>query len=276
MKIQSVNEILKIVLLGVASLTLLVGSGIGLLWYYNQQPHSPSCNVASVKLYGDVVYYPNESSGAGTSASGDGSLDQTAAEDVRQQIESADADPSIKAILLQVDSLGGDPVAGEDIASALKHANKPTVALVGDYGTSAAYWAMTGAQTIFASANSSVGDIGITESYLQQTQQNKQNGLQFVSLTAGQYKDMGNPDAPLTAAEKTLMQRDLNITYQNFIQAVAQNRNLSVASVTALANGSSMLGKMALQNGLIDKIGNIYDVESYLADKVGGDTVVCQ
>jgi len=64
-----------------------------------------------------------------------------------------------------------DPVAGEDIATALKHANKPTVALVGDEGDSAAYWATTGAQTIFASSNSSLGDIGVTQSYLDQTKQ---------------------------------------------------------------------------------------------------------
>ena len=80
---------------------------------------------------------------------------------------------------------------------------------------------------------------------------------------------MGNPDAPLTPEERTLFERDLNITDQNFIVQVAQNRGLSVASVTAIADGSSMLGQMALQNGLIDKIGNIYDVENYLKNKIG-------
>ena len=82
--------------------------------------------------------------------------------------------------------------------------------------------------------------------------------------------------APLTPEEKALFQRDLNITMQNFIDSVAQNRNLSVASVTAIANGSSMLGKMALQNGLIDKIGNIYDVEDYLKGKIGSDVTLCE
>ena len=126
------------------------------------------------------------------------------------------------------------------------------------------------------SANSSLADIGVTQSYLNQTKQDQQNGLTFVPLTAGQYKDMGNPNAPLTPEEKALFQRDLNITMQNFIDSVAQNRNLSVASVTAIANGSSMLGKMALQNGLIDKIGNIYDVEDYLKGKIGSDVTLCE
>ena len=158
----------------------------------------------------------------------------------------------------------------------MRHASKPTVALIADQGDSAAYWAATGAQVIFASANSSLADIGVTQSYLNQTKQDQQNGLTFVPLTAGQYKDMGNPNAPLTPEEKALFQRDLNITMQNFIDSVAQNRNLSVASVTAIANGSSMLGKMALQNGLIDKIGNIYDVEDYLKGKIGSDVTLCE
>jgi protease-4 len=233
-----------------------------------QQP--TSCNVAVAQLYGSLVYYPNEGGNAS------GTLDQTASEDIRHEIETADADSSIKAILLQIDSPGGDPVAGEDIATALKQATKPTVALVADQGTSAAYWAATGAQTIFASANSVLIDIGVTQSYLDQTKQDVQNGLTFVSLTAGKYKDTGNPDTPLTSAEKALLQRDLNITDQNFIDTVAQNRNLSVASVTTIANGSSMLGQMALQDGLIDKIGNIYDVENYLKGKIGSDVTLCQ
>ncbi len=87
---------------------------------------------------------------------------------------------------------------------------------------------------------------------------------------------MGNPNTPLTPEEKAFFQRDLNIEMQNFIDSVAQNRNLSVASVTAIANGSSMLGKMALQDGLIDKIGNIYDVEDYLKGKIGSDVTLCE
>lgn len=262
------QKILIIAILCLIVVVILIGSGIRLSLYSNRQ--SSSCNVTDIRLYGALVYYSREGLDAASSG------DQTAAEDIRQQIEEADADPSIKAILLQVDSPGGDGVAAEDVATALKHATKPTVALISDQGVSGGYWAATGAQVIFASANSSVGDIGVTQSYLDQTKQDEQNGLTFIPLTAGQYKDMGNPDAPLTPEEKALFQRDLNIEMQGFINSVAQNRNLSVASVTAIADGSSMLGQMALQDGLIDKIGNIYDVEDYLKGKIGEGVRLCQ
>lgn len=274
-KFQYAKEVLIVIVLGLIALAILIGGGIALSWWHTNQAQA-SCNVAAVKLYGGVVYYPAESSGADQSATGDGSADQTAAEDVRQQIEAADANPNIQAILLRVDSYGGDPVAGEEIADALKVTTKPTVALIADQGESAAYWAATGAQTIFASADSHVGDIGVTRSYLEQTKQDQQNGLTFIPLTAGKYKDMGNPSAPLTPEEKALFQRDNNTEMQNFIAAVAKNRNLSVASVTAIADGSSMLGQMALQHGLIDKIGSIYDVEEYLKGKIGGDVTLCE
>jgi len=267
MNLARIREYLSALVLALVAIGLLAGGGFALWWWHEQQPGS--CNVASVKLYGDLVYEPNEIGLSGGS-------DQTVASDVRLQIEQADADPGIKAILLDVDSPGGDPVAGEEVASALLNASKPTVALVGDVGASAAYWAMTGAETIFASANSSVGDIGVTQSYLQQTQQNAKNGLQFVSLTAGEYKDMGNPNAPLTDAEKALIQRDLNITYHNFIADVAANRNLSLDKVKALADGSSMLGEMAMQDGIIDKIGDIYAVEDYLQSKIHAPAVICE
>lgn len=268
-KLANAKEILIVAVLGIATLTILVGGSIA-LWSYVAQNTSESCNVADLQLYGSVVYYPTEGGGAS------GTLDQTASEDIRHEIEQADADPGIKAILLQVDSPGGDPVAGEDIADALKQSSKPTVVLAADEDTSAAYWASTGAQKIFASADSELADIGVTESYLDYAQQNQQDGVTFESLTAGQYKDMGDPDAPLTDAERTLILRDLDITDQNFIDQVAANRGLSVASVTAIANGSPMEGAMALQEGLIDQIGSIYDVEQYLSGKIGAKATLCQ
>jgi protease IV len=268
---QSVKDVLAASVLGLIGIVIIVTGAIGLSWWFSQQP--AGCNVADVTLYGQVVYYPNEASGA--SVGSDGYSDQTAAEDVRQQIESADSDSSIKAIMLQIDSPGGDPVAGEEIAAALKQATKPTVAFIADEGTSAAYWASTGAQKIFASADSDVADIGVTQSYLDQTKQDEDNGLTFISLTAGVYKDMGDPNTPLTAPERTILQDQLNIVYNNFVAQVAANRNLSVASVTALANGSPILGAEAVQDGLIDATGTIYDVENYLKGKIGDNVALC-
>lgn len=270
LNLQTTKTAFIVTILGLTALGMLAAAVIIVVALFTTK-QSESCNVADIRLYGGLVYYPGE----GLDSS-NATADQTASEDIRQEIEAADADPSIKAIVVQVDSPGGDPVAGEDVATALRHSDKPTVAFVADEGDSAAYWATTGAQTIFASANSSLVDIGVTQSYLDQTKEDEEDGLTFISLTAGQYKDAGNPASPLTPAERALFQRDLNITMQNFIDSVAQDRNLSVASVTAIADGSSMEGAMALKDGLIDKIGNIYDVETFLQGKIGSNVTLCE
>ncbi|MEA3344582.1 MAG: signal peptide peptidase SppA [Patescibacteria group bacterium] len=231
-----------------------------------------SCNVSNIKLQGYLItYISNE----GKNEYGDLLWDETASEDIVSTIERAEENENIKAIVLEIDSLGGYPVAAEEVADALKRAKKPTVALIREYGTSGAYYAATGADIIFASASSDIGSIGVTMSYLDYAKENEKDGLTYNQLIAGKFKDMFNPDKPLTDEERELIERDLNITHENFIKAVADNRNLDIEKVRQLADGSDMLGQMALENNLIDQIGGRYEVEEYLRNKIGGDVEIC-
>lgn len=230
-----------------------------------------ACNVAYIPVHGYLVTYIPESE----SASSTNAQDQTASENVTQSIRNAVADPNIKAVVLEIDSQGGDPVAGQEMESAIKGVQKPTVALIRSEGDSAAYMAATGANTIFASEFSDVGDIGVTQSFTDQAQQDVTNGITYNQLSVGQYKDMFAPDKPLTTAERTLAMSQLQTMYQDFIQIVATNRHMSVGTVTALADGASRLGTQALQEGLIDKIGNIDDVRTYLTQKLGTNAIIC-
>jgi protease-4 len=239
-------------------------------WFVNSATIH-SCNVAYIPLRGDMVTYIADAD----SASSSNPQDETSSEDVTSAIRDADADPDMKAIVVGIDSPGGDPVAGEEIESTLKLVSKPTIALIRSEGDSAAYMAATGAQTIFASNFSDVGDIGITESYTDQAQQDAASGITFNQLSVGKYKDMFDPDKPMTADERALVMNQLQILYQDFVQIVVRNRHLSTSTVTTLANGSSMTGQQALSDGLIDKIGDIDDVRTYLSQKLGTDAVIC-
>ncbi len=175
----------------------------------------------------------------------------------------------------QVDSWGGVPVAGEEVASALRNAQKPTVAMIRSVGASAAYMAATGAKIIFASQYSDVGSIGVTASYTDESLKNQKEGIVYNELTTGKFKDMMSSGKPLTADEKALIVRDLTIVHNNFVKAVATNRDLPVDKVRALADGSSMLGEMALQNRLIDRIGGFTEVEQYLEKVISEKPNVC-
>ena len=113
-------------------------------------------------------------------------------------------------------------------------------------------------------------------SYLDTARQNQIDGLTFNQIRAGKYKDMLNPDKYLTYEEKILAQRDVDIVYEYFIEAVAEKRDLDIDKVRALSDGATMMGVTALENGLIDKIGGVYEAEEYLREILGEDVVFCE
>ena len=239
-----------------------------LLYFF--APRASACNVAYIKLQGDLITYIPASEMSTSTAQ-----DQTSSDDITKAIREASATPQMKAIVLEIDSPGGYPVAGQEIESALKLVKNPTVALIRAEGDSAAYMAATGADTIFASEFSDIGDIGTTESYTDQSQQDISNGITFNQLSVGEYKDMFNTDKPLNSAERTLIMSQLQVAYQDFVGIVAENRHMSTSSVLALANGAGVPGQQALQEALIDRLGTIDDVRTFLTQKLGTPAVIC-
>lgn len=258
---------------------------IGLIWfivdisvsesgdeYASESEEEENCNITAMELRGDLVTYIPANN---FDEQGNLLYDETASEYIQSIIDDANNNEKIKAIILEVDSYGGLPVAAEEISNALKNSEKYSVAIIRGAGVSAAYWASTGADRIFASKNSDVGGIGVTMSYLDNVRQNQENGLNYNNLSSGKFKETGNPDKQLTIEEKELLMRDINIIHNNFIQAVAKNRNLDVKKVESLADGSSLLGEAALANGLIDEIGDLNDVSNHLEERLGQDPEIC-
>lgn len=231
----------------------------------------PDCSLVGINMHGGLLTYVPE----GDTDNPLADSDVVASEAVVAMIEGADKDDKVKAILIEADSGGGSPVAGEEIAKALKRVTKPTAAVIRQNGLSAAYWAVTGADRIFASANSDVGSIGVTSSYLDNLGKNKKEGLNYVQLSVGKFKDAGNPDKPLTAEERALWLRDLKMVYRNFVNAVAANRQLAVAKVEKLADGRSVLGEEARSLGLVDAIGGVAEATKYLEGQTGVTLNAC-
>ena len=228
------------------------------------------CNVVGINAHGTFLTYKIENN----SDTGQPTV-QASSEEIIFAIEQADAQPNIEGILLDIDSYGGSPVAAEEVANALKKTTKPTVALIRQAGTSAAYWAATGADQIITSALSDVGSIGVTFSYVDAAKYNEKEGFTFNQLSTGVYKDYGNPNKPLTNAERDLIVRDLELIKDAFVKTVAENRNIDIAKVEQLADGSSMLGEAALKEGLIDQIGSYTEAKKYLEDQMGVPVTIC-
>ncbi|MFA5745084.1 MAG: S49 family peptidase [Candidatus Paceibacterota bacterium] len=221
------------------------------------------CNIAIIPIVGDVIPY------AGADEDGSGSLSpSTNPDDTLAALRAAEADSNIRGVLVRIDSLGGSPVAAEVIANGFKHASLPLAALIREAGASAAYLAATGAKTIIASPFSDVGSIGVTMSYLDNTAKNVKDGLKYVPLTSAKFKDYGDPNKPLTADERALLERDLKIYHEQFVKEVAENRNLPIEQVAKLADGSSMPGALALENKLIDALGDQETARAWFAEQL--------
>ncbi len=202
-------------------------------------------NVAHIKISGAIM---SESGGFLNSG-------VVSSSDIVDSIKKANADSSIKAILLEIDSPGGTPVASAEIADAVKNSNKTVVAWIRESGTSGAYWVASSAYKIVAHPLSITGSIGVYGSYLDFSGLLGRFNITYERMIAGDYKDIGSPYKPLTDSERKSLQNTLDLMHEYFIQSVAENRNMSVDSVRKLANGKFYLGMEAKNLGLVDFLG---------------------
>ncbi len=230
-----------------------------------------NCSVLGLSLNGFLATYIPKHSEVDTNFN----YDTTSSDFIVEMLHKVNDDPRTKAVVIEVDSGGGSPVAGEEVARALKDVTKPKVAYIRNIGGSSSYWAISTSDKIFASRNSSVGSIGITASYVSNAEKNRKDGYTYEELASGKFKDSGMPEKPLTSEERALILRDVNIMYQNFMEDVAKNRNLEIDKVKSFADGSVVLGDKAKEFGLIDAIGGINEAEQYIEEKIGEKPVIC-
>lgn len=204
-------------------------------------------------------------------------VDEVASESIYFAVKEAELNDKIKAIIVEIDSGGGDPVGGEEIAKIFKSSSKPVIVYIRSLGASAAYWGATGAIRIFASPSSQVGSIGVTSSYVDSIKSNQKDGYTFNQLSVGKFKDTMNRNKPLSAEEKSLIINDANEVYEIFVKTVADNRKMDINKVREIANGWAYSGNKALQLGLIDQIGGLDEVNAYLKDSAldGEEANVC-
>ena len=230
----------------------------------------PDENVAVISIEGEIIsYIKNPDSEEAMSD------DLVSAGYIVSQLNNARDDENIKAVILEIDSYGGSPVASEEIMNAVKRLNKPSIALIREGGVAGAYLIASVANRVFASEISDIGSIGVTASYLDYSQQDKKDGITYNQLSSGKFKDTGSPDKPLTAEEKELIMRAIKISHEFFVKKVAENRKLDIAKVKQLADGSTMLGMAAKENGLIDEIGGIEEAKAWIGNRAEINPTLC-
>lgn len=221
-----------------------------------KEPKSNGDVIAVYYAYGDIVQKTN-----GGGINGNGNC--IAADKVCKDIEALADDDDIKAVVLRVNSGGGDAYASEQIwhqISQLKK-KKPVVVSMGDYAASGAYYMSASASWIVAQPNSLTGSIGIFAVFPDYSGLVTQKlGVKFDEVKTNRNAGFGNIMArPFNTDEIAMLQGYVNRGYQLFMKRVANGRNIPLANVDHIAQGRVWIAADAKANKLIDQIGGLDD-----------------
>lgn len=211
----------------------------------------------------------NQSEGDARKVRGDG----IAADALASAIEDAVNDKNVDALLLRVDSPGGSAVAAETIRHALERAQKaglPVVVSMGSMAGSGGYWVAAQADVIVAEPSTLTGSIGVIAGKLAAKQELWDLlGIHWDSITRGANADLWVATQPFSDPQKRKVDALVGDTYQAFKNHVARARGLSPETVAALAKGRVWTGDQALNNGLVDELGGLYDAVNVTKNVIG-------
>lgn len=179
--------------------------------------------------------------------------------------------PSVKGVLVRVDSPGGGAAASQEVYDALKNlAQKMPVAVsMGSMAASGGLMVSMAGQRVFANASTVTGSIGVRMDVPQLQGLMDKVGVGQETLVVGQYKDAASYMRPMTAEQRAYFQGLLNNMYDQFVDIVAQGRSMPRAQALKLANGKVYTGQEALALGLVDELGGREMALGWLAQKTG-------
>ena len=189
--------------------------------------------------------------------------------DLIETLRTADKDPQVRAILLYINSTGGDIVASDEVYRALKALKKPVVAYLGEIAASGAYYIACGADKIVAHPATLTGSIGVIVEIPNAQKLLEKLGVEMVVIKSGPHKDEGSFYRGLTEEEKAYWQSLVDRLHEKFVEVVARERGLPEDKVRSIADGRLCLGEDALKFGLVDSLGT-FDDALKLAGELGG------
>ncbi len=198
----------------------------------------------------------------GAIGGGDGDDESIGSDRLSEAIRKARTDSTIKAIVLRVNSPGGGALASDVIwrEMVLARKAKPVVVSMGDVAASGGYYISCAADTIVAEPNTITGSIGVFGLLFNaQNLFNHKLGITFDTVKTGKFAALGSITRPLSAAEKEIIQQQVERVYDTFLSHVADGRKMSKADVDSIGQGRVWSGTDAKRLGLVDVLGGVDD-----------------
>ena len=223
-------------------------------------PGPPSGKVAVIPIHGTLV---RRTSGI-EAESGLASYTGIAA-----QLDAALASPEIAAILLDIDSPGGESGGVFDLADRIRAASevKPVWAVANDMAFSAAYALASAASKVFVSRTGGVGSIGVIAMHVDQSEKDAQDGVRYTAVFAGDRKNDLSPHEPISGEAHAFLKAEVHRIYSLFVETVARHRGIEPALVRDTEAGL-FFGQAAVAIGLADAMGTFEDALTQLAATV--------
>jgi protease-4 len=193
-----------------------------------------------------------------------GVVGQTMVDDLRLQCKQAAEDPKVKAVVVEIDSPGGEVTASDILYNAVKNirdvAHKPVVISMGSVAASGGYYVACAGSWVIANETTFTGSIGVIMQTLNYQQLFGKVGLESVTFKSGKFKDMLSGSRAMSEEEREYVQKMVMDTYGKFVGIVARERQLPEADLRAgVADGRVVSGKDALEAKLVNQLGLIED-----------------
>lgn len=191
--------------------------------------------------------------------SGEGDVNTIGEGSMRRSLQEARKDKNIKAIVLRIDSPGGNALTSDLIWREVELTKKvkPVVVSMGNYAASGGYYMACNANTIFAQNNTITGSIGVFGILPNFSQLTKKIGINIEQVKTHENASDYSPFVPMDENFKAVTLEGIEHVYKTFISHVAQGRKMNFAAVDSIAQGRVWSGSEALKIGLIDKIGGL-------------------
>lgn len=191
--------------------------------------------------------------------SGEGDVNTIGEGSMRRSLQEARKDKKVKAIVLRIDSPGGNALTSDLIWREVELTKKvkPVVVSMGNYAASGGYYMACNANTIFAENNTITGSIGVFGILPNFNQLTKKIGINIEQVKTHQNSAEYSPFVPMDENFKAVTLESIEHIYKTFVSHVAQGRKMSFAAVDSIAQGRVWSGSEALKIGLVDKIGGL-------------------
>jgi len=181
--------------------------------------------------------------------------------DVIEQIKVANKREDIKAIVLHIDSPGGEVIASREIYEAVKDSEKPVVAYIRKTGASGAYYVAAGSDYIVSEPEALTGSIGVMMGSFMSFEKMFDNlGIDYTVITSGDKKNMGDIGKNMTTEERAILQEIIDQIFIDFKTAVYEGRKgrerFNLEGFNEVTDGRIISGRTAYEFGLVDELGN--------------------